>query len=251
MSGLLTGMGPRGTALALLVLGHVIADFALQTDWMLANKHRASGLLAHGGVVFVAQAVALAPVLTLRTLGLVLGIALLHVLVDGLKARVREPRGTSLRVFLADQGAHLLILLVAWAMISPDAWRASPLVQAADGLPYQAWTSLTVGAVYTSAIVFAHHGGNAIVQGVLPDGEPGEGSGLSGAGRTIGTLERLLVLGLGLAAQWEALALAVGAKSIARFEELKDRPFAEYFLVGTFASVLVAVVLALLVQTLT
>jgi len=56
---------------------------------------------------------------------------------------------------------------------------------------------------------------------------------------------------LALAAQWEALALAVGAKSIARFEELKDRPFAEYFLVGTFASVLVAVVLALLVQTLT
>jgi len=41
--------------------------------------------------------------------------------------------------------------------------------------------------------------------------------------------------------QWAAAVLLLTAKSIARFEELKDRRFAEYYLVGTLASLLVAV----------
>lgn len=46
---------------------------------------------------------------------------------------------------------------------------------------------------------------------------------------------------------WQAVALVVAVKSIARFEELKQRAFAEYFLVGTLTSVLVAIVLVGLV----
>jgi formate/nitrite transporter FocA (FNT family) len=42
----------------------------------------------------------------------------------------------------------------------------------------------------------------------------------------------------------------VAAKSIARFEELKQREFAEYFLVGTLASVLVGIGLVALVSVL-
>jgi hypothetical protein len=254
MSGLLTGMGPDGTALALLVLGHVLADFALQTDAMLANKHRPGGLLAHGGVVFLVQALALAPLLTPRTLGLVFGIALAHVVVDGVKARLREG-SASLSVFALDQAAHLFVLLVAWRLIDPAAWQASWLVAAADGIPFQAWSMLSTGAVYASAFVFAGHGGNAIVKGLLPRDElaaidtPEAGDDLD-VGATIGTLERWIVLVLALAGQWEAIVLVVGAKSLARFEELKHRPFAEYFLVGTLASVLVAVLLALVVQAL-
>lgn len=44
-----------------------------------------------------------------------------------------------------------------------------------------------------------------------------------------------------LLGQWGALMLLVAAKSIARFDELKERAFAEYYLVGTLASLLVAV----------
>lgn len=251
MSGLLTDMGPEGTALALLVLGHVTADFALQSRWMLANKDRPAGLAAHGAVVFAVHAVAMLPMLTGRVLGLLVAVAVVHALVDGVKARLQAGAETSLGVFLGDQVLHLLVLLAAWSSLSPAAWEASWLIAAADGVPYQVWTWTTTGAVYVSGVVFLHHGGNAIVQGVLPAEGPGVAeTGLDGAGRVIGTLERLLVLGLALAARWEAVALVIGAKSIARFEELKSRPFAEYFLVGTLASVLVAVLVALLVQTL-
>jgi hypothetical protein len=59
-------------------------------------------------------------------------------------------------------------------------------------------------------------------------------------GRTIGVLERALALTLVLAGQYGALGLIVAAKSLARFKALEDREFAEYFLIGTLASLLLA-----------
>jgi hypothetical protein len=60
-------------------------------------------------------------------------------------------------------------------------------------------------------------------------------------GRTIGALERGLTLTLVLIGQYGALGLIVAAKSLARFKALEDRDFAEYFLIGTLASLLLAV----------
>lgn len=249
MSGLLAGMGPEGAALALLVLGHVLADFAFQSTWMVDGKPAPAPLFAHGLVVFTTHAIVLAPMLTPYTALLVLGVALAHVLVDAVKAH-RETGEASLGLFLGDQATHLLVLLVAWTLIPSSAWTSSALVLAADGLPYQAWTILSTGAIYLSAFVFAHHGGNAIVRGTLPPGPEADDEDDLSAGRLIGTLERVLVLVLVLAGQWSAIAIVVGAKSIARYQKLREQPFAEYFLVGTLASILVAVALGLSVQAL-
>ncbi len=59
-------------------------------------------------------------------------------------------------------------------------------------------------------------------------------------GRTIGALERAITLTLVLLGQYGALGLIVAAKSVARFKALEDREFAEYFLIGTLASLLLA-----------
>jgi len=59
-------------------------------------------------------------------------------------------------------------------------------------------------------------------------------------GRTIGALERAVALILVLLGQYGALGVIMAAKSIARFRALEDREFAEYFLVGTLASLLIA-----------
>ena len=48
--------------------------------------------------------------------------------------------------------------------------------------------------------------------------------------------------------QFAAVGLVIAAKSIARFRELEDRNFAEYYLVGTLASTLIAVVVGLAVS---
>ncbi len=70
-----------------------------------------------------------------------------------------------------------------------------------------------------------------------------------GAGRAIGNLERTLILFLALNDQLAAVGLVLTAKSLARFEDLKDRDFAEYYLLGTLTSTLIALLMAWLLQT--
>lgn len=58
------------------------------------------------------------------------------------------------------------------------------------------------------------------------------------AGRVIGSLERLITA-IGLAAgSWEIVAAVIALKTVARFNELNDKQFAEYFLIGSLCSLL-------------
>lgn len=59
-------------------------------------------------------------------------------------------------------------------------------------------------------------------------------------GRLIGNLERVLLASLVAIGNYEALAFLIAAKGLIRIKEFENRDFAEYFLVGTLGSVLVA-----------
>jgi hypothetical protein len=62
--------------------------------------------------------------------------------------------------------------------------------------------------------------------------------GLRDAGKRIGQFERFLVTTLTVLDQYNAIAFVFTAKSIARFKKIEATPaFAEYYLVGTLASV--------------
>jgi hypothetical protein len=88
------------------------------------------------------------------------------------------------------------------------------------------------------------------VGAVKPAGEPQPSDRLKG-GRLLGPMERLLILCLGLAGQLTAATAVVAAKSIIRFPEINAQKarengnvgiddITEYFLVGSFASWIVA-----------
>jgi hypothetical protein len=88
------------------------------------------------------------------------------------------------------------------------------------------------------------------VGAVKPAGEPQPSDKLKG-GRLLGPMERLLILGLGLAGQLTAATAVVAAKSIIRFPEINAQKarengnigiddVTEYFLVGSFASWILA-----------
>lgn len=68
------------------------------------------------------------------------------------------------------------------------------------------------------------------------------------AGNMIGKLERVLIVILLLQSQYEAIGFVLAAKSIARFRQLDDKEFAEKYLVGTLASVLLALGATLLLK---
>lgn len=94
----------------------------------------------------------------------------------------------------------------------------------------------------------------ASVGAVKPAGQPQPSDRLKG-GRLLGPMERLLILGLGLAGQLAAATAVVAAKSIIRFPEINAQKakangngdlgigideVTEYFLVGSFASWIIA-----------
>lgn len=233
------------SVLLLLLAGHLLGDFGLQTRWMVAGKRRPAVLGAH---VVVVTGVHLA--LLLPHLGPALGVACLaigvaHAFIDGTKALWPFRRPGRLGLFLLDQAAHLGVLLVVFWSVR-ELGGPIPVHLPPDWL--RAWQ---IGAVLVAALAFNANGGAAIVSGVLASLSPeleaseDEGSGLRGSGRLIGILERTITLVLIVLGQWAAIVLLLAAKSIARFEELKDRRFAEYYLVGTLTSILVAILVGL------
>lgn len=64
------------------------------------------------------------------------------------------------------------------------------------------------------------------------------------AGRVIGILERIFVYYAVLLGVYSMIGFITAAKAFARFKELEKRAFAEYVLIGTFISVLIAVLTA-------
>ena len=72
---------------------------------------------------------------------------------------------------------------------------------------------------------------------------PGESANLERAGTVIGWLERALIFSFVVAGVPEAAPLALAAKSFARFPSLSkgEEGFAEYFLIGSLGSIVLAV----------
>lgn len=67
-------------------------------------------------------------------------------------------------------------------------------------------------------------------------------------GRWIGNLERLLLLAIVAEGSYAALAFLMAAKSLIRSRDLENREWAEYFLLGTLASVAVSLAGGLLIR---
>jgi hypothetical protein len=158
--------------------------------------------------------------------------------------------------------APLVVFFIAAAtLIALSGW-GSPV----SGIVarWMTWAPLPFGAVPPTQLLMAVGvvllqlvTGNQLVRLVLgsvgavrPAGQPQPSDRLKG-GRLLGPMERLLILGLGLGGQLAAASAVVAAKSIIRFPEINAQKarengtigiddITEYFLVGSFASWIVA-----------
>lgn len=115
--------------------------------------------------------------------------------------------------------------------------------------------------IVSAVIVWVIHGGTYVVRGILdksgalpkvPASPTADGGQIDtteyNRGRLIGALERLLLLAIVATGNYQALAFIVAAKGLIRAKELEHRDWAEYFLVGTLTSVLVAIGAGLAIQ---
>jgi hypothetical protein len=241
-----------GVLLALLVSGHVLADFLFQPQALVEKKNHGWWLAVHALVVTLTQAAVVLPLVSTRALPLLLAIGVSHAAIDAAKIRLERQRRNKLTTFTLDQAAHIAVVGVvwlAWLRIGPETLRFLP--------PTSKVASFARVAVIAAAYALNITGGATVVAALLERYNLPATSGAGAAttdeasrGRVIGVLERILVLTLVLLQEWGAIGLVVAAKSIARFKDLEDRSFCEYYLIGTLASMLMATLTGILVSAL-
>ena len=256
------------TFLLLGLLAHVIADFMLQPSDMVERKERRriSGYLRHGMVVLACAAVAFHPYGLATAVFLAAAVAAAHTIIDWCKNaadRGASP-GRALGLFVADQCAHVAVLLAVLELTPARMMRPSekvvwfykglllPKTVAALGAAGQAVAiSLDRVLIVAIAYVVAVFAGAVFVRRVLDAFSIGVEPRLAtSAGRYIGMVERALMLTLVLVDALPSIAFVLTAKSLARFQELNDMRFAEYYLVGTLTSACIALAVGIVTKAL-
>jgi hypothetical protein len=246
---------PSMTLLVLLFAGHAIADFVVQTESIAVRKERQmSAMVLHGVATLVTHIVVAAPLLTTQLLVGLIALGVVHTVTDIVRrAIVRDIPERAFPGLVVDQTVHGFAILILWWFVAGRSGSAQP----ADWVPCGAGGALAMYgrvAAVAGGLALNWKGGTAVVRRLLaryPEVVPedaGDRRHQYAMGRTIGCLERTLVFSLVLFGQWGALGFVIAAKSIARFKELDDKHFADYYLIGTLASMLVAVGTGILVR---
>ena len=218
-----------------LFLAHLIGDFLLQpTRWVIhkeANKIASGYLYLHIAIHFVVT-MALFWDLTYWKLALV--VAITHYFIDLGKLYSNPFFKIKAIPFFIDQLLHVLVLYVC-------AFNGNVLGQTLSIINSIDWGLVT-------SIVFLSFP-SAIVMGKLLEGMSSkielDHKSLPNAGKYIGIIERLFVLVFIILGRWEAIGLLITAKSVFRFNDLKERnnrKLTEYILIGTLLSFGLAII---------
>lgn len=211
-----------------LVAAHLIADFPLQSDWLLERKKNPVFLILHIAVVTATAAL----VLGFLSWPLLAVLAFTHLVMDAIKVHLLKDTLTS---FFIDQFVHLSVI-VGLAFLYAGTF-ANGFWAGAPGLEYyQAGLCLIAGLILslqTGAIII-----KKATQPFFEQIEPTI-EGLRHGGSYIGVLERALVMLLILTGQPAGVGFLITAKSILRFGDVKEshqRKLTEYVIIGTFLS---------------
>lgn len=101
--------------------------------------------------------------------------------------------------------------------------------------------ALVIGVAYLLTIVVGFLI-ESLLKMIEKDIDPGE---IERGGFIIGVLERVIIVTLVLVGAISSVSVIFAGKSIARFDALKNRKIAEYYLIGTFMSMAFALVIGL------
>lgn len=217
-----------------LILAHLIGDFVLQPNkWVIhkeANKVKSKYLYFHTLIHF------LLIIILLWDIGywkLALLISFSHFAIDLLKLYAGIWTKKKNVLFFMDQALHIVVLYVC-VYYNNLVGHTITLFQHLD------WALIL-------ALVFVTFPAG-VIMGKLLEGFSDQiqldHKSLPNAGKYIGIIERLFVLLFIIMGRWEVIGLLITAKSVFRFNDLKEsnnRKLTEYILIGTLLSFGIAI----------
>lgn len=218
-----------------LLLAHLICDFLLQPKkWVIhkeANKIASKYLYAHVLLHFLVTLFILWDLSYWKIALVIMGT---HYLIDLAKLYANPFFKNQSIPFFVDQVLHIIVLYCC-AYIGDLQEETLQLISALD------WNLITT-------IVFVTFPA-AIIMGKLLEPMSNQieldHKSLPNAGKYIGVIERLFVLTFIILGRWEAIGLLITAKSVFRFNDLKERnsrKLTEYILIGTLLSFGLAII---------
>lgn len=236
----------------LIILGHIIGDFYVQTDKIAEKKKKSiKCMLLHCLMysIIVGISFFILNKNMMETLGISCIILLTHLIVDLVKGKCdRKTDRCGYMIFIADQAVHILILFSIFYMVKNNFSYLLDGKSIINGLDMR--TCIKIVSVilicWKPAAIFV-----SLVFEVIPKtveqadetkkNELSIGKEHVRTGSWIGILEREIILMLGLMGQYSAIGFVLTAKSLARFKQLENKSFAEKYLVGTLLSAFIAI----------
>jgi len=218
-----------------LFLAHLIGDFLLQPNkWVLHKEEKKAGSKYLYFHVLIHTAATMLLLWDLSYWKIALVILVSHYSIDLVKLYVNPFFENKSIPFFIDQILHIIVLYCC--AFFENLWiHIQEFFQLLD------WNLIT-------AIVFLSFP-SAIIMGKLlekmSDQLEMDHKSLPNAGKYIGIIERLFVLAFIILDQWSAIGLLITAKSVFRFNDLKEsnsRKLTEYILIGTLISFGIALI---------
>ena len=226
--------------LILQLLAHLVSDFYLQTEKSCKSKadnaFKSRHLYIHALITFGCGWLFS---LSFHFLWAALLIAVLHLVIDGLKSVCKNLKGA----FFIDQLLHLAVIVAVVITFNNIGEISLPI-----------WLPETKVLLWIVAFVFCLRPANFIIQNIFKEAkisipDSGKEQSLPNAGRVIGNVERMLTLVFVMLGQYEAIGFLLAAKSLLRFRET-DTVKSEYVLVGTLLSFGIAILMGVAVKLL-
>jgi hypothetical protein len=226
----------QGNLLVRLLLAHILADFVLQTDNMVANKKWFSKqLFFHVAVIFFTT------LFLSFSWKLALTITVTHWIIDALKQQYFHKEKYKFSAFSIDQLLHIAVILVAW-IIHFGLYNAILTL-----IPLYLGNYKIMLLVFAYALAIWPLG--FLLKFALHNMAPNEEtSKVEHGGKLIGQFERIIILTFVLLNQYEAIGFLITGKSIIRFAQKDENIKSEYVLVGTMMSYALSILIGVLVN---
>ncbi len=257
--------------IALLILAHLLSDFIFQSEEMANQKQNNYSVLAkHCIKGFGISLFLTIPYISLWLIGIEFIIYFFHFWIDLGKIKLAKFKInflTEVKLFLFDQFLHFTVLIAAYPLlkiteISLRDWavyindevllKLFPLFKTLSMSESDWYIFILVICGY----IFIWTPTSLIVEKMLDklkDSLTREQIGfiISGdfnkeqqlnPGELIGKLERAILMTLVLSGNFTAIPIVLAAKSVARFSNFENKDFANYYIIGTFISLLIAVI---------
>ncbi|ADV47400.1 DUF3307 domain-containing protein [Cellulophaga sp. E16_2] len=226
-----------------LFLAHLLGDFIFQPSKWVKDKEekkvKSKYIYYHTLIHF---ALSLLLLWDLKYWKIAVVIAVSHYLIDLIKLYITPSFKNKSVPFFIDQAMHIAVLY--------GCVYYGDLVNHTVKLFQEIDLNLVTAFVFVSfpaAIIISK-----LLQGMARHIEDDHES-LPNAGMYIGIIERFFVLTFLIAGHWEVIGFLIAAKSVFRFNDLKDsnsRELTEYILIGTLLSFGIAILTGIVYNTL-